>query len=402
MKILMLHRQPSSVSYYRTFLPAKALRKAGHDVTTYDTPYRKSLQPTPNEWAKDTINKYDVIIIDRAIVREDISLFAGVRHYSELMGTRIICDFDDDFTNVPWWNTSKGRYEPGQESREAGLMQLRLSEMTTVTSKSLSKTFKKKTHNISVAPNAIDPEDWIDLPTNPDRDKDEALYILYGGASGHFGDLDEARLGIEPVIKNPPVPIRLVCFGALPAWLHTLAQEYPERVITLPWIPFKDYPQTIAWGKFSLAIAPLADHIFNEAKSNIKWLEAGIQKIPFLCSDIGPYKEIPKGCAIKVDNTPVQWAEALRNLLTDSALRGRIAKKAYKEIMKNHTVDKIAPVWDSIVNKTRSLPRIESLEDTRFKHETTLIPEELPKVTQKAPLIVPTNVDVEAVLSKGN
>lgn len=395
----MLHRQPSSVSYYRTFLPARALRKIGHEVTTLENPYPKSLQPNPNAWVEANLNKFDIIIVDRAITKKDVGLFAGLRHYSSEIETRMIVDFDDDFTNVPWWNTSKGKYEPGQESRETGLMHLRLSEMTTVTTKTLAKHFKNKTHQISVAPNVIDPKDWIDLPPNPDRDKDKALYILYGGASGHFGDLDEAKAGIEPVIRKPPVDLRLICFGALPAWLHKLSEEFPQRVLTLPWIPFEDYPQTIAWGKFSLAIAPLADHIFNEAKSSIKWLEAGIQKIPFLCSDIGPYKEIPKGCAIKVDNTPVQWAEGLRNLLTDSALRNRLSKKAYQEVTKNHTVDKIGPVWDSIITKTRSLPRIECLEDTRFEHDPPAPPKELPEVTRTEP-IVPTDTDVEAILNK--
>ena len=60
MKILMLHRQRSSVSYYRTFLPAQALRKQRHDITVLDDYYPKSLGPDPQKWIEDNTNTMTV------------------------------------------------------------------------------------------------------------------------------------------------------------------------------------------------------------------------------------------------------------------------------------------------------------------------------------------------------
>jgi glycosyltransferase involved in cell wall biosynthesis len=290
----------------------------------------------------------------------------------------MIVDFDDDFTNIPWWNSGYHGYQPGQELRESGLGHLRLAEATTVSTKKLTEIFEDKTHNIFYAPNCIDPVDWENLSVNPDREKDDALYILYGGAAGHFGDLDEIKEGIQAVVKKPPVNIRLICFGALPAWLHELSRQYPDRVYTLPWIPFNLYPQVVAWGGFNLAIAPLAAHPFNDAKSNIKWLEAGIQRIPFFCSDIGPYKDIPKECAIKVDNTPAQWAEGLRAVLQDPDLRKRLTDRAYENVQENWTIDRKGHLWHDIIERASVVPRIESLENTRFEHDPPPPPKELP------------------------
>ena len=223
---------------------------------------------------------------------------------------------------------------------------------------------------MQILKNCLDPADWVAHPVNSERKKDPCLRILYGGASGHYGDLDPIREGLEAVIRNPPVPLRLLCFGALPAWMHELAREFPGRLVSLPWASFKEYPQTIAWGGFDIALAPLAEHPFNDSKSNIKWLEAGIQEIPLLCSDVGPYKtDIPSGCACKVDNTPAQWSSALRALLKDKALRESYKKKAKEAVLDAWTIDQRGKEWDNIVESVSTLPRIETLEDTQLSTE---------------------------------
>ena len=165
------------------------------------------------------------------------------------------------------------------------------------------------------------------------------------------------------------VPWVLICFGAIPSWLHELARKYPKRVSTLPWVPFLDYPQAVAWGGFDAALAPLAKHPFNEAKSNIKWLEAGLQRIPLICSSEGPYKDIPGDCAFKVENTPAQWAQALKVVLTDGDLRNQVKERTFTEVMDGWTVSTVGPQWVAAIERARDKPRILSLEDTRLPSE---------------------------------
>ena len=368
MKILMLHRQQSAVGSYRTWVPARYLMSKGHEVTYWeDAPYRHKIgrdKDARHKWLMDHQGEFDIIWVDRAMDEQELGEFAGLRHYSP--DARMIVDFDDDFTNIPHWNTAHKGFLPGQPLREYGLMHLALSEMATVSTKVLAKRFRHLTHRIMPLLNCIDPADWDNLPVCPDRAKDPHLRILYGGASGHYGDLDEAREGIQAVLDKPPCPIRLICFGALPGWLHEASRTYPGRVISQPWVPFSYYPRAVAWGGFDVAIAPLADHIFNEAKSNIKWLEAGIQGISFLCSDVGPYKAIPSEAAIKVDNTSAQWAQGLREMLKDANLRKRLRTRANEIVRRDWTVDQMGQQWENAIEEACKRPRIQSAEDARL------------------------------------
>lgn len=364
MKIILLHRQHSAVGYYRTQLPARILSKLGHEVTVFDLPYLSACKPNMRDWITNNLGRWDLLIVDRALRFEELGLLMGLRHNSP--GMRMIVDFDDDFIQVPDWNKSWKEYQPGGQFYETGLMHLRGAEFCTVSTPQLAANFAKKTHAIRVAPNLIDPADW-DLPVNPDRGADPCLRVLYGGADGHFGDLDPIRDGIRAAIEKPPVPWRLICFGSMPFWLHDLSRAYPERVVNLEWVPFfEGYPQAVAWGGFDAAIAPLAQHPFNECKSNIKWLEAAIQGIPLVCSNVGPYAAIPAGAAVRVENTPVQWAAALRAILEDASYRQRVREDARAAVLEGFTLDRGMGVWQTVVSEAMDRPRIESIEGTRL------------------------------------
>ena len=373
LRILVLHRQNSAVGYYRQWCKARMLERLGHEVTWWeDHTYHRNLKPRkgcdirewPEQWFREHINEFDLIFTDRETQEKSLKHIAAFKHYNE--GCRMIVDFDDDFTCVPDWNYSHGNYNPGQEPYRAALQHMRLAEMTTVSTEALVERFRLKTHEIRYLPNYIDPTDWADLALDPSRGQDDHLRVLYGGAASHYGDVTVIRSTLEELIVKQPVKWRLICFGSLPEWLYDLGQKAKGKVVALPWIPFKDYPQAIAWGGFDMGIAPLAAHPFNEAKSKIKWLEAGIQGIPLIVSKIGPYATIPPGCAIRVANTHQEWSEALLSFLTDPALREMYQEEAFEMVKKERSLDSGLKRLQNIVEEVMALPRIETLEQTRL------------------------------------
>lgn len=371
-KILILKRQDTAVGYYRQELPARALKALGYAVTLEDVPggpLKESLSP----WLKERLGKFDIVIVDRGVTmaevlgdpNEDILGYRFLVHGTP--GCRMICDFDDDFLSIPRDNKSWEAYQPGMEARNAGFSHLRLSELTTVSTQPLVDRFKRHTHAIQVAPNHIDPVDWNGFQTNPRRSKDERVRILYGGAYGHFGDLNAVRGGLERVLRNPPVPLRLIAFGAMPSWMHDIRRAHPDRLVNIPWVRFKgtpSYAATVAWGGFDLAIAPLAANPFNETKSNIKALEAGLQGIPFIASRIGPYASIPEDAAILLENSPSDWYDAFKEILTSLPQRIDRALRLKEWALDNYHSDKLQPIWKDIIEATMARPLIQTYEDT--------------------------------------
>lgn len=394
MRILALHRQQSAVGYYRTWLPARALAAAGHDVTWWeDAPYNtvmhkyalqhkarfeeagidfKTFKRTPELWFQDRLTAvmrgeeepYDIILTEKPIKFDDSATLAGFKHY--MPNCRMICDFDDDFLDVPHWNLAAPKWHPGQEFREAGLRHMRFSELTTVSTETLAEKFSPHAHKIRAIPNLIDPLEWSNRPVNPERSLDSSVRIFYGGASGHYGDMDAARPGLEAFLRNPPCPIHFVIVGASPAWLHELREEFPDRIWNIDYQSIHDYPDVVAWGGFDIAIAPLAQHPFNEAKSDIKWLEASLQGMAFFCSNVGPYREIPAGLAIRVDNDEELWQEGLIALCENSRHRKEMAAEAKEYVLRERTLDAKGHLWHNTVEEAATLPRIERLEDTRL------------------------------------
>ncbi len=367
-KILFLTPTSSAIGYYRHILPARLLKSLGFDVTySEEKTFYGWMKPDYESWLKAHLGQFDLVFAYRPNNQDQLGKIRGFVHHSP--GCRMVVDFDDDYHQVPDWNMAP-RYQREQEFRKIGDLSLKTSELATVSTPPLVESFRAHTHAITLAHNMIDLEDWEGLRQDPERSKDPRVRILYGGANGHYGDLDQVRPGLETFLCRPPVPIRMICFGALPRWMHELRVEYPDRIVNLPWVPFDWYPRAVAWGGIDFSIAPLAAHPFNEAKSEIKWTEAAAQGIPLLGSDVGPYARLPEGAMVRVPNTRVAWYEALCRLSVEADYRLKVREAARETLLSGPwPLAKGAELWRNVIDLAMSRPRIESLEDTRLQRD---------------------------------
>lgn len=377
LRVLILTRQYGGCGYYRQRIPARVL-EAYPDITVthFDGElFHRALKPAKPRppqpdwvtWLEDRIGQFDLVLSDRPTDHETLAYLRGFVQNSP--GCRLIIDFDDDFTRVPRGNPAHRFYTPGKECYETGLQSLRLAEATSVSTKHLAEVTAPLTHFVRPLPNMIDPADWEGFPVSPERAADPHLRILYSGAAGHYEDLDEIREPFTDLLSNPPLPLRLIIMGSSPVWLHDLSRKFPGRIVVLPWHPFPDYPPSVAWGGYDLAIAPLTASTFNNSKSDIKILEAGLQNIPIVCSNIGPYRDVPSDCAFKVENTPAAWSEAMTLALTDPDLRTKVARRCNSWVKDCRTSSVLGYLWYDFIQEAHERPRIETLEDTRLPAE---------------------------------
>lgn len=207
---------------------------------------------------------------------------------------------DDLVTDVPEWSPFRKRVYPDIERRLRAA--LRLSDRLIVSTEPLVEAYGDFVDDVRVVPNYLERRVWGELTSR--RRRSDKPRVGWAGAQQHQGDLE---LLLE-VVKATADEVDWVFMGMWLKEFEPYVKEFCKPV------PFEKYPAQLATLDLDLAVAPLAQHPFNEAKSNLRLLEYGALGWPVVCSDIEPYRGAP---VCRVANTPAAWIEAVRERVHD-------------------------------------------------------------------------------------
>ncbi len=114
-------------------------------------------------------------------------------------------------------------------------------------------------------------------------------------------------------------------------------KQYEERVVINKLVNWEKLPELIA--SVDINIAPLVDTLFNRAKSENKWVEAALVRVPTVASDTGAFaRMIQDGkTGILCENTESAWFVGMESLVKDINYRKQIAQNAYQYVIENCT-----------------------------------------------------------------
>ena len=180
--------------------------------------------------------------------------------------------------------------------------------------------------------------------------KDDNKVIL-GYLSGTITHNDDFKLIMPSIIhvlrKYDNVYLQIVGLLDLPDEM----QDLKHKVITSPFMDWKELPKLTR--SIDINLAPLEDSIFNEAKSENKWTEAALVKIPTVASNVGAFKsQIIDGKTGFLCSDEKEWTDKLSTLIESKELREEIGCNAYSEVMTNHVTTKTGMLLrDFIVSK---------------------------------------------------
>lgn len=121
------------------------------------------------------------------------------------------------------------------------------------------------------------------------------------------------------------IPEDIACFG--------------EQIVTHPYVDWRELPKLIS--SIDINLAPLVQSTFNEAKSEIKWLEAAAVKVPTVASKIGSFEDMIEDGIDGVLASETEWKEKLERLIVDKDFKIQIAENAYQSVMTNSTTSAI-------------------------------------------------------------
>jgi glycosyltransferase involved in cell wall biosynthesis len=162
---------------------------------------------------------------------------------------------------------------------------------------------------------------------------------VYGsGTNAHNVDFLQAADALRHVLlRYENVRLRIVGTLELPNELKPLIHKIERH----PFSSYLDYLSLLS--QCDINIAPLAPGPFNDAKSNIKFLEASVLAVPSVCSPRDAFQSVVKsGENGFLCDSSQEWLAALEALVADAALRKRIGDAAEATVSVRYASERIA------------------------------------------------------------
>lgn len=202
----------------------------------------------------------------------------------------------------------------------------------------LAKAMKEAgLETVYVVENALDDETLAaanSIEGRLKKQEDGLIRIIYGsGTKTHNIDFLEAAPALANILKeNPNVRFRIIGYLELPEYFDDV-QSQIER------IPFCNYTEYLTYlSECDISIAPLENFVFNDAKSNIKYLEASITKVASVCSPRAAFADvIVNGENGFLADSEQQWHEAFATLIQNPELRDSMAQAAYRTVTETYS-----------------------------------------------------------------
>ena len=233
---------------------------------------------------------------------------------------------------------------------------LKLCQGAITTTEILAQELKKYVPEVFINRNVASEEMFklSELALKRKSKKKKSNEIIIGYFSGSITHNDDIEMIIPAIIKilKEFINIKLFLMGELdiPKRLKT----FSSRIIKKSFVDWKKLPQYIS--NVDINIAPIKENIFNEAKSENKWLEAALVKIPTIASNVGAFKKvINNGKTGFLCNTNEEWYKALKDLALNKTLQINIGNNAFEICKKDYnslrTGHRLSNYINSILNK---------------------------------------------------
>ena len=166
------------------------------------------------------------------------------------------------------------------------------------------------------------------------RDENRVVIGYFSGSITHNEDFEMVLPALVRILKENN-NVSLYLGGHLDKRPELV--QFGERVETSGFVDWQELPAAIR--KCDINLAPLAQKtIFNEAKSEIKWLDAALVETMTVASDFGAFhtelKNESTAILVKKDEN---WYSVLSNIVHDKNLREHVARNARKEAVNERT-----------------------------------------------------------------
>ncbi len=313
--VLFLVRDEGGCGFYRCSQPAMALRRLQLFNTIID------LHTTTPEH----ILQADIVVFQNIGSTTSLEAF----NFAKKNDKAVLLEVDDllhsvsphNFAGYPSWN-------PATLYIHRFYKQLEASDGMIVSTPQLAREYFPYNKNIYVIPNYLNEDKWSNLCQT--KKKDDYFRIGWAGGNAHKDDLHMISKILEKIIRERKDKIKFETMGMIEKELDGAFNlekfgatcpkcNYQGDSVTWPGESLDDYPLVLASHGWDLALAPVINTAFNNAKSDIKLKEYSAIGYPVVASAVTPYIEAKEdGCDVLLSKTHDEWYNNIIELIDNS------------------------------------------------------------------------------------
>ncbi|NMC12560.1 MAG: tetratricopeptide repeat protein [Chloroflexi bacterium] len=246
-------------------------------------------------------------------------------------------DIDLDYHNLPEDHPAYSQFgRKDSNSIKALNIMLQEAAWVSVPSTVLAQRLKGYTRQVHLIPPAWDRE-------NPFWEKPKPVHSQFTlgwlGTAADRHDLLMIKSELEDYFKKN-LQVQLIIAGDANAY-EMLDGISETRRQFLPAANPEDYPYILS--QFDVQLIPLKDNLFNQAKSDLPLLEAGVLRLPWIASSINAFQEWSEGGLLAEAG---QWGDAVDRLFNDEqyrldlGTRGRIKAENREKALNQYLLSK--------------------------------------------------------------
>ena len=290
----------------------------------------------------NVLENCDIVFIQRSFIQESTT---NIIEKIIKLKKKIIYDTDDLLIDLPIKNESSLSLIHNKSLYFLNIYNSFFDVFTTsndLLTKELSKIFKNK--SIKTIPNLI----LDDLfPKKIKKKNNNYFKILISGTQKE----DQINF-LLPTLKKLIASYKnfLLIFMGLNNKIDIFKDE--ERVIYISLTNYKDYLFNLQKISPDLALAPLKKNVFNQYKSNIKFLDYSYFNIPGVYSDISCFADSIQNYITGIlCNENQDWGSVITDIYENKTKRLNIAKAANNEVLNKYLISKNLIYFKNILDE---------------------------------------------------
>lgn len=350
MNILYIPGRYAFCYYYRGYLPAVYSKQ-----TAISEFIRENGASFKKEKMMEKVKNADVVVMQRPTEPQYVKLARVIKG----VGKKLI--FENDDTYLADKGIVFSKLENDRQRQLAQMMSdnvkevLKMSDGVIASTEFLANEYRQTSDNVVVLKNCIDPMDEFPCKENTTG----KFRVGFIGSVTSNEDYWHIKDQIKKLGDRDDVTI--VVFGVKYPDGTNLKfmdedKEFWESLKNVEWqpyVPVPEYMMTIASLALDVVVIPRQDSYFNRCKSNLKYLEMSLLKIPVIAQGFstkdGPYDSGCPHAELVYDNST--WYDKIIDVKDNYSKYKDMAAKAHDHVLDNYNIKTYAQEWTKAIEK---------------------------------------------------